>query len=244
MVVEMPGALIVWVAFLAGCGGTAARLPGDVARPFEVQCAAVRAGTSSRIVADSSLTDADWESLRGLAGLRELVLQRGVADDAKSEILATLPDIERLVLRESPLSDAGFQEIARCRRLTHLNVPQAACTAEGVRELRAVSTLRSLRIGGPNLTGREVGEAVAEIVSLESLHLIDVAIGDEGLTAIAGLPALRNLYLDGARVSDEAWSRYFEGHPDTHVHVDQAHHDRDPGRGHDGPRANAATRGD
>lgn len=226
-------ASIVSVAVLAGCGGPTSQGPTGSAPSFDTQCAAVRDGTLSRIVAESPLTDGDWESLRGLAGLRELVVRRGVADDAKAEILATLPDIERLVLRESPVSDAGFQAIARCRRLTHLNVPQAACTAAGLRLLRAVPSLRSLRLGGPNLMGREVGEAVAELRSLESLHLIDVAIGDAGLDAIAGLPGLRTLYLDGAGVSDEAWSRYFQGHPDVHVHVDQAHHDRDPGRDHD-----------
>jgi len=232
MTVVKPLALIVTVAILAGCGGPAVRLPKESDRPFDRQHAAVRDGLSSRIVADSPLADADWESLRGLAGLRELVLRRGITDDAKAEILAELPDIERLVLRESPLSDAGFQAIARCRQLTHLNVPQAACTAKGVRALRAIPSLRSLRLGGRNLAGPEVGEAVAEFAALESLHLIDAAIGDAGLDAIAGLPGLRTLYLDGAGVSDEAWSRYFLGHPDVHVHVDQAHHDRDPRGGH------------
>lgn len=233
MTVAKPLALIVSVAFLVGCGGPVARSPEGSARPFTEQRAAVRDGRASRIVADSPLADAEWESLRGLAGLRELWLRRGVADDARAEILATLPDIERLVLRESPLSDAGFRAIARCRNLAHLNVPQAACTAAGLRTLRAVPALRSLRLGGPNLAGREVGEAVATLESLESLHLIDVAIGDAGLDAIAGLPGLRTLYLDGAGVSDEAWGRYFQRHPDVHVHVDQAHHDRDPGRNHD-----------
>jgi hypothetical protein len=55
------------------------------------------------------------------------------------------------------------------------------------------------------------------------------------------LPGLQTLYLDGAGVSDEAWSRYFQRHPDVHVHVDQAHHDRDPGRNHDRPAGNSTS---
>jgi hypothetical protein len=78
-----------------------------------------------------------------------------------------------------------------------------------------------------------VGEAVAHLAELRSLHLIDVPLGDEGLAAISRLPGLWNLYLDGAGVSDEAWAEYFQLHPDVHVHVDQAHHDRDPRCGHD-----------
>ncbi|MEI6241260.1 MAG: hypothetical protein WCR51_12795, partial [Planctomycetia bacterium] len=90
-------------------------------------------------------------------------------------------------------------------------------------------------LGGVELArvGAEVGSAVAELAHLRTLHLIDVPLGDEGLAAISGMPDLWNLYLDGAGVSDEAWGRYCESHPRVHVHVDQAHHDRDPARGHD-----------
>jgi len=161
------------------------------------------------------------------------VLMAGRADDTRVEILATLPDIERLVLRDSPLTDHGLRRLAACSRLRDLNLPQAACTAAGVRSLAALEQLRSLRLGGPGLSGPEVCTAVVELPALRSLHLIDVPIGDEGLAVLAGLPRLWNLYLDGAGVSDAAWDGYFLACPDVHVHVDQAHHDRDPRRSHD-----------
>jgi hypothetical protein len=78
-----------------------------------------------------------------------------------------------------------------------------------------------------------VARAIARLPGLRSLHLIDIAIRDEGLAALAEHETLRNLYLDGAGVSDAAWERYFEARPRIHVHVDQAHHDRDPRREHD-----------
>jgi len=195
------------------------------------QIAAVRAGEAHTVVAAAPLTDAEWESLRGLVGLRELVLKQGRADDGRAEILATLTGLERLVLRESPLGDTGFVRLAECRAVRDLNVPQAACTATGVRALAPLAALRSIRLGGPHLTGPEVCEAVASLPQLRSLHLIDVPIGDDGLTVLERLPGLWNLYLDGAGVSDEAWEGYFQRCPRVHVHVDQAHHDRDP-RGH------------
>ena len=207
--------------------------PTTVAQSFAAQVDAVRAGETTRITAEQPPSAAEWESLRGLAGLRELVLRTGVADDTRATVLATVPDLERLVLRESPLSDAGFRELARCGRLRDLNVPQAACTPAGIRALATLPRLRSLRLGGPHLAGADVGRAVAELVQLRSLHLIDVRLDDDGLDAIARLPGLWNLYLDGAGVSDDAWTKYFQQHPDVHVHVDQAHHDRDPARDHD-----------
>jgi hypothetical protein len=223
----------------AGCRPTpqqvsAARPAVPAVAPLATQVAAVTVGTATRIAAAEPLSDAEWQSLRGLAGLRELILNAGVADDSRADLLATLPDVERLVLRDSPLSDAGFRSLARCATLRDLNVPQAACTPAGIRALAALPELRSLRLGGGPLAtaGTEVGRAVADLPQLRSLHLIDVPLGDDGLAAIARLPQLRNLYLDGAGVSDESWAGYFEAHPRVHVHVDQAHHDRDPGRHH------------
>jgi hypothetical protein len=226
--------LAVTLASLFGYGPSGAKIiieptAGQVARlDLSVQIAAVRAGDAHTIVAAVPLTDAEWESLRGLADLRELVLEQGRADDSRAEIVATLTELERLVLRESPLTDAGIQRLLDCRELRDLNVPQAACTAEGVRALAALPHLRSLRLGGPQLAGEEVCEAIASLPQLRSLHLIDVPIGDDGLAVLQRLPGLWNLYLDGAGVSDEAWKGYFQACPRVHVHIDQAHHDRDP----------------
>ena len=231
-------ALAVALAPLFGCGPSGAKIiieptAGQAAR-LDVgdQIAAVRADDAHAIVAAVPLTDAEWESLRGLAGLRELVLEQGRADDDRAEILATLTGLERLVLRDSPLTDAGFQRIARCSAVRDLNVPQADCTAAGVRALAPLAALRSLRLGGPQLAGVEICEAVASLPHLRSLHLIDVPIGDDGLAVLQRLPGLWNLYLDGAGVSDEAWERYFQACPRVHVHIDQAHHDRDPREHH------------
>lgn len=222
-------------ACVVGCGPPSqdAAIPGRPSATFVEQVQAVRAGRTDRIEAVASPRPEDWESLRGLEGLRVFVLERGVAGDAEAEIVATLPDLERLVLRQSPVSDIGFAALARCRSLEDLNVPQAGCTAEGIAGLAALPKLRSLRLGGANLAGPDVARALAALPALRSLHLIDVAIGDEGLDALAALKPLGNLYLDGAGVSDAAWGRYFEARPNVHVHVDQAHHDRDPSRGHE-----------
>jgi hypothetical protein len=225
----MAAALLV--ATLAGCGGSREDGPPAERRPsFSSQVAAVRGGTATAIVAATPPGPDDWASVRGLGGLRELVLENGGGDDRAAEILATLPDLERLVLRRCPLTDAGFKSLSGCPRLRDLNVPQAACTAAGVRSLAAVASLRSLRLGGETLAGPEVGAAVAELTGLRSLHLIDVPLGDRGLAALGRLEGLWNLYLDGAGVSDEAWVEYFRACPGVHVHVDQAHHDRDPSR--------------
>jgi hypothetical protein len=226
--------VVVAIVITAGVGcGSPQPVLGpavEATAPFTAQVAAVRRGVSSRIETNLPPTAAEWESLRGLPGLRELVLRAGVARDDEAAILATLPDVERLVLRASPLTDAGFLLLAGCPRLRDLNVPRAACTAAGVAALAAAPNLRSLRLGGSALAGGATCTALVTLPGLRSLHLIDVEIGDAGLATLAECPALRNLYLDGAGVSDEAWAGYFARHPRVHVHVDQVHHDRDPSR--------------
>ncbi|NBW95391.1 MAG: hypothetical protein EBR28_01335 [Planctomycetia bacterium] len=222
---------------MVGCGRPSAghREPRGLGGVPDIgqQIAAICEGTSFRIVAQQPLTDGEWESLRGLGGLRELVVERGVATDSRADILATLPDLERLVLRESPLGDVGFGRLAACVKLRDLNVPRAACTAAGIRALAGLEHLRSLRIGSDRLAGAEACAAVAALPHLRTLHLVDVPIGDEGLRALISCAGLWTLYLDGAGVSDGAWTEYFGARPHVHVHVDQAHHDRDPARGHD-----------
>ena len=214
-----------------------ATLPLPAAEPtFAEQVAAVSAGTSSRIrVADRALTDGEWEEVAGLEMLSHLDLQEGVADDAKAVLLSRLPRLERLVLRESPLGDEGFRHLASCHTLRDINIPQARCTLAGLTALAELPRLKNLRLGSPALCpegkgGVELGMTLLQFPALRSLHLIDVPLGDAGLEGIARYDGLWNLYLDGAGISDEAWERYFALHPEVHVHVDQAHHDRDPNR--------------
>ena len=195
------------------------------------QIAAVQAGEATRLrVADRPLSAEEWQEVARLKALEELTLERGRADDTHAAIVAELPRLRKVVLRESPLTDEGLRQMARCRTLETINLPQAACTVEGLRALAELPRLTSLRLGSPRLAGPEVGAALAGFPALRSLHLIDVPLGDPGLEALGTLPGLWNLYLDGAGVSDAAWEEYFRRQPDVHVHVDQTHHDRDPGR--------------
>ena len=232
-------AVAAGLIFVVGCTRQAKDAPGiDFETPHSPnslieQIQAVQEGGSQRIEVEEPLADDEWEALEGLEGLEELVLAEGGLDDARAERLATLPALRKLVARNSPLTDAGFAVLATCGSLQELNVPQAACTAEGVAALSALPNLRSLRIGGGQLQGAEVCRAVVALPKLKFLHLVEIVIGDDGLAVLEQRPDLWSLYLDGAGVSDEAWGRYFHACPHVHVHVDQMHHDRDPGADHD-----------
>ena len=229
--------IAIGLLFMAGCGRSGRESPasgtGEENLPsFANQVQDVRDGKTRRIEATEPLSLDQWDVLAGAVGLEELVVAGGGLDDAAAERLTAFSSLTKLVARQSPLTDAGFAAVARCTSLRDINLPHAACTAEGVKALAALPNLRSLRLGGEHLTGAAVCEAVVSLPKLRFLHLIDVEIGDAGLAVLERRPDLWSLYLDAAGVSDEAWGRYFHVCPNVHVHLDQAHHDRDPGADH------------
>lgn len=230
-------AVLLSLVLAVGCGRgghePSAEAPVAVETPsLAAQVQAVRDGARRRIEVAEPLSGAGWDALEGLSGLEELVFDEGGLDDAATERLARLSALQKLVARQSPLTDAGFAALAGCESLRELNVPQAACTAEGIAALAALPNLRSLRLGSEHLQGEAVCAAVVALPKLRFLHLVDVEIGDAGLAVLERRPDLWSLYLDGAGVSDEAWGRYFQACPNVHVHLDQVHHDRDPGADH------------
>jgi hypothetical protein len=78
--------------------------------------------------------------------------------------------------------------------------------------------------------GNEVTREIATLPSLRVIHLIGVPVTDEGLKTLAEMPYLESLYLDDCAVTEAGWDWLFREHPHLHVHVNQAHHDRDPKR--------------
>ena len=227
-------ALLLVAMEIAGCKGHDVQALPFAASGFSLaeQVQVVRDGKTGRIEVTEPLSLDQWDVLAGVVGLEELVFEGGGLDDAAAERLTAFSSLTKLVARQSPLTDAGFAAVARCTSLRDINLPHAACTAEGVKALAALPHLRSLRLGGDDLEGVAVCEAGASLPKLRFLHLIDVEIGDAGLAVLERRPDLWSLYLDAAGVSDEAWGRYFHACPDVHVHLDQAHHDRDPGADH------------
>ena len=191
------------------------------------QVLAVKSGESDTIELSKALViDEELESLRGLENLRILILDAGIITDAGMPAIATLPNLIHLRIRQSLITDAGIRAILGLRNLRVLNLPQANLSLAGIESLKQLERLRQLRLGGDGTT--DLSRAVAKLTQLRALHLIDIAVSDEGLRAIAEIPHLESLYLDNARVTEVGWQWLFDNHPEIHVHLNQRHHDRDP----------------
>lgn len=238
---ERAGLLIFFAILIPGCSSP---LPDKVAPPpspkkhsstdptasFKSQLDKVLAGSSQELRLDSELSSTEFARVAGLDQLQVLVVDAGRLTDADVSVIETLLGLEHLRLRECPLTDTGLSQLGRSRlhRLAILNAPQAKPTRDALRELGKLPKLRQLRIGG-----RQIDDAAVTVLarwpSLTSLHLIGPSITDASLRTIADMEQLASFYLDDCPLSDSAWEELFRKRPRLHVHVDQVHHDRDPG---------------
>jgi len=194
----------------------------------------VLSGQSEAIhVEDGVVLDEDLKRLGEIANgkLLDLLLDSGRITDAAMTVIGQRQGLEHLRIRLSGISDSGIQNLCQGgnQSLRILNLPHCKLTEAGIRELRAFPTLVQLRLGGRQLNDAAMSE-IAQLPALRMLHLIGPAITQEGLLELAKAPKLTSLYLDDCPLPDGAWTKLFEALPQLHVHIDQAHHDRDPAK--------------
>lgn len=225
------------IALFAGCSKPV-ELPqrlwpetqNSVEPDFATQLAAVRAGQRDRIEIQSEpIGDERLQSLAGADKLEVLLLDYPTNPITQPgfHVIASLPKLMHLRLRGVKVDDEAARTLAGAKSLQIVNLPQSELTDAGLAELTKLPKLVQLRLGSSQLTDKGL-ESLKSAPSLKRVHLIDVPITDEGLAVFHELPKLESLYIDGAQLSDAAYERLFEAQPGLHVHVDQAHHDRDP----------------
>lgn len=203
---------------------------GHEAEPFAATLARVVAAGGETIRLEAGdVSDSQIVTLANVERLRVVRVRGGMLAGSAGRALASMPHLEQLHLRDVELSDEALAALAQSRSLWLLNLVGRGFTHVGIGQLVELRTLRQLRLGMEGGDDR-VAEAVAKIPTLRSVHLIGCGTTDQGLISLAGLPRLQSLYLDDCQISDQAWTWLFENRPHLHVHLDQGHHDRDPGR--------------
>lgn len=206
------------------------RTPDPATSEWDEQFVAVQAGEATLRLETTEVDTDSLEKLTALNGqLMDLLLDAGGVDDTSIALLNEIESLEHLRIRHSPISDDGLLRLQpdRLSSLRILNLPQATITHVGIQHLRSFPNLVQLRLGGPQLDDAAV-QAIAKLPKLRSLHLIGPRLTDHALELLSEAPCLDSLYLDDCQLSDSAWEKLFSVKPNLHVHIDQAHHDRDP----------------
>jgi hypothetical protein len=212
----------------AGC---ARRNLGTVVEPsFAQQLAAVKAGQSDTIhVSSWRVSNSELAPIGQATALRTLIIDQPeswiTADGLKH--LTGLPNLEHLRLRGLGVDDNGLAQIAQLQSLRFLNLPRGSFSDAGLAHLAGHARLELLRFGSPNVTDAGI-KTLREMPALTQIHLIGVPLSDAALVELAKMNQLQSLYVDDIAFSDTAWEAFFAARPGLHVHVNQAHHDRDP----------------
>jgi hypothetical protein len=154
----------------------------------------------------SGFSDDGCQVLAGLTKLRSLALfhpsrSNAAFTGAGLVHLAGLPELENLTLAGANVGDAALAAIATLPRLKGLRLWHNIETAEGLKALSGMASLRRLTLG-QRLAGRPPRPAslsdaalpgIARITGLEELTLQEARLSGEALLKLKELPNLRKL---------------------------------------------------
>jgi hypothetical protein len=117
-------------------------------------------------------------------------------DDTTVAKISSLSGLKVLDLRDSDLSDQGLRQLSGCRKLEQLSLSRTAVTDKGLDCLPVIDSLQDLRLNGTKVTDSGL-KVLQKFRQLEKLSITDCHITDTGVRAIAGLPEITDLVLDG-----------------------------------------------
>jgi len=192
------------------------------------------------------ITNVGLDHLGRLTGLEELSIGGNKISGAGLRFLPSLPALRRLDLSgvqrrnteywSAAVTDFDLDMIAASVRLEDLNLGGTQVSDLGAAKLEKLAALRRLDLsrtrvtGGPALPNLErlrlwrtktsdAGAArLASLKSLQSLDLAETAITDQALEALATLPQLRDLYLEGTKVTAAGVDDLRKRAPNCRVH--------------------------
>lgn len=145
----------------------------------------------------------DLRHLRAFPQLGKLLVDgTRISDDGLAH-LTVLTNLRELTLSQrSQITDAGMAHLAKMSRLQSLGLDWCRLTDEGVRQIKGLSDLRSLRVVSAiphtsalsRITDKSC-ESIKDLSRLESLTIMNGDLSSSGLAHLAGLTNLTLLNL-------------------------------------------------
>ncbi len=149
------------------------------------------------------LTGASLENLKGLTGLREVLLTtKPVLSDADLVNLKGLTGLQHLQLSgsaQNTITDTGLANFKDMVDMRSLHMTRAHLTSAGLNHLRGMTRLHDLWIPATRVDDLA---PIRHLTGLRFLHLSNTPITDAGLAPVAGFTSLKNLYLVDTPITD------------------------------------------
>jgi hypothetical protein len=149
------------------------------------------------------LKPADLAKLKALPKLEEIVFGGNAATDAGvAEIAKAAPQLRRLWLFRSAVTDAAFPHVATIEGLESLHLAGTRISASALVEVSRLKKLRVLELDDTDV-GDAGLEAIKGMPALAEVSYKDMrGVGARGMAALAGLRRLESLHLAFAEVDD------------------------------------------
>lgn len=116
------------------------------------------------------LDDEGLAALRGLTGLKTLLLDDSKISDVGLRSLAFFPELEALSLMNTELFGGGLKHLRHLTKLRHLSLTGTKISDDVLRHLEPLQQLRSLQLTGTGISE----QAVPHLAKLKNLVQVDI----------------------------------------------------------------------
>ena len=140
---------------------------------------------------NAPITDAGLAHLKGMGGLKSLLLGEARAFSAAGNMIA--------------ITGEGFSQLAALPALTELEIHSAALRGDGLKHLGSLRHLTRLKLKGGLVTDDDLRH-LAPLIDLESLDIVRSSIDGTGFGHLAGLSRLNRVCLEGPNITGAAVS--------------------------------------
>lgn len=158
-------------------------------------------------LSNTRLSGEGFEHLRPMPALKDLGLMHNGVGDAAAPFISDCTNLEVLLAQDATITDAGLLKLQGLARLKRLNLTGSKVTDVGLKGLSGMSSLKELYLSNLPLSG-EGFQQVTGLPSLEVLHLLNDPINDEGIKSVTAFTSLQVLMVQGGtcQVTDSGLS--------------------------------------
>ncbi len=148
-----------------------------------------------------NLTDEGLSRFKGMATLRNLLLNSAPITDQGMKDVNTLTGLRNLSLSGTKVTDAGLAWLTDLKNLEELRLDKLAITDAGLENLKAFPKLKILTLWRDPVTNAGMIH-LRHLPLLEHLSLDETRVGDDGLKELHGLTNLRKISVWRAQVTE------------------------------------------
>lgn len=131
--------------------------------------------------------------------------------------LGTLTGLRILNINSQQLTDDNIAPLANCISLEALDLASSNIHGIGLKHLRSLTQLRDLRLDGCTISDDSGFRSLQHNAALRLIWLRNCGQPDEPILALANVPQLERLYLNGSKVTDFAITRLHSVHPELWI---------------------------